>query len=117
MNVLAYYSTTVLLAAGANARDALLGSMGFGIINWLFALPAFYTIDVFGRRGLLLSTFPFMAIFHAVIAVAFLTTDASSDAQKTVVLIGMYLFAIAYSPGEGPVPFVSTSRIRCSAAC
>ena len=30
--------------------------MGTGILNWVFALPAFLTIDTFGRRKLLLFT-------------------------------------------------------------
>jgi MFS family permease len=36
--------------------------MGTGITNWLFAIPAIYTIDTFGRRNLLLTTFPLMGI-------------------------------------------------------
>ncbi len=33
------------------------------MVNWIFALPAVYTIDTFGRRNLLLTTFPLMAAF------------------------------------------------------
>ncbi|PWW73603.1 hypothetical protein C7212DRAFT_365721 [Tuber magnatum] len=47
-------------------RRALLGRMGFGIINFLFALPAVRTIDTFGRRNLLLFTFPLMALCMAI---------------------------------------------------
>lgn len=36
--------------------------MGTGILNWVFALPAFFTIDTWGRRNLLLFTFPFLCI-------------------------------------------------------
>lgn len=79
--------------------------MGFGIINFVFALPAVFTIDTFGRRNLLLSTFPFMAIFQAFIAISL-----AADGAKPLLLVGMYLFAVAYSPGEGPVPFVSVSN-------
>lgn len=43
--------------------QALLASFGFGAINFLFAFPAIYTIDTFGRRNLLLCTFPLMSIF------------------------------------------------------
>ena len=39
---------------------ALLASWGFGIINFIFAWPAIWTIDTFGRRTLLLFTFPNM---------------------------------------------------------
>lgn len=36
--------------------------MGTGITNFVFAIPAIYTIDTFGRRNLLLTTFPLMGI-------------------------------------------------------
>jgi hypothetical protein len=36
--------------------------MGTGILNWVFAIPAVFTIDRWGRRNLLLFTFPFLAI-------------------------------------------------------
>ena len=40
--------------------------MGFRIISFVFAFPAFYTIDIFGRRNLLPCTSPLMAIFPIV---------------------------------------------------
>ena len=80
--------------------------MGVGIINFLFALPAFYTIDTFGRRNLLLVTFPFLALFQLLSAIAFVLKDGTSG-KTGLIIAGLYLFAIAYSPGEGPVPFVS----------
>lgn len=56
--VVAYYSTEIFLAANFSEMSALCASLGFGVINFLFALPAFWTIDSFGRRNLLLTTFP-----------------------------------------------------------
>ncbi|KAI4127182.1 MAG: hypothetical protein LQ341_006814 [Variospora aurantia] len=61
-------------------------SMGFGIINFLFAIPAFYTIDTFGRRNLLLCTFPFMAIFQLLTGLGFLL---EGKAQLAMVMTGM----------------------------
>lgn len=40
VNVLAYYSTTVLLGAGFSTGQALAASLGFGIINFVFAVSA-----------------------------------------------------------------------------
>jgi hypothetical protein len=47
---IAYYSSTVFVQAGFSQISALLASFGFGLINWIFALPAVFTIDTFGRR-------------------------------------------------------------------
>ncbi|KAK3215883.1 hypothetical protein GRF29_8g1427028 [Pseudopithomyces chartarum] len=110
VNVTAYYSNTTLTQhAGYDPRAALLISMGFGIINFFFALPAVWTIDTFGRRNLLLSTFPFMALFQLLMVTAFALPSAS-PAQRVLVILGMYLFGAAYSPGEGPVPFVYSAE-------
>nr|BBI16191.1 hypothetical polyol transporter [Ramalina conduplicans] len=108
VNVMAFYSSAVLQGVLGD-KNALLGSMGFGILNWLFALPAVYTIDTFGRRFLLLLTFPFLALFQLLTAMAFLLPN-KSNGQTALVLTGMYLFSICYSPGEGPVPFVYSAE-------
>ncbi|KAL8899610.1 MAG: hypothetical protein Q9207_006106 [Kuettlingeria erythrocarpa] len=107
VNVLAYYSSSVFADAGLKGQEPLLASMGFGIINFLFAIPAFYTIDTFGRRNLLLCTFPFMAIFQLLTGLGFLL---EGKAQLALVMTGMYLFSVAYSPGEGPVPFLYSAE-------
>ncbi|KAF2265060.1 hypothetical protein CC78DRAFT_532691 [Lojkania enalia] len=110
VNVTAYYSSTILkVHAHYSNNAALLISMGFGVINFLFALPAVWTIDTFGRRNLLLSTFPFMALFQVLMVIAFSLPDRST-AQQVLAILGMYLFGIAYSPGEGPVPFVYSAE-------
>ena len=58
VNTIAYYSTEMFIQIGFNEQPALAASLGFGVINWLFAIPGMYTIDTFGRRKLLLTTFP-----------------------------------------------------------
>ncbi|KAI5862377.1 hypothetical protein GGS23DRAFT_610562 [Durotheca rogersii] len=63
VNAIAYYSTEIFLDSGISMKSALAASLGFGIVNFLFALPAFYTIDTFGRRNLLLTTFSLMSLF------------------------------------------------------
>lgn len=40
INIIAFYSSTIFVAAGYTTRNALLASWGFGLVNWLFAFPA-----------------------------------------------------------------------------
>lgn len=115
VNVIAYYSTSMFRNAGFDQSKALLASMGTGLINWLFAIPAIYTIDTFGRRNLLLVTFPIMAIWLFFTGFSFLIdghlpADQPSDARLACVTLGMYLFMVTYSPGEGPVPFTYSAE-------
>ncbi|KAF9004952.1 hypothetical protein BDZ89DRAFT_1095624 [Hymenopellis radicata] len=84
--------------------------LGFGMVNWLFAFPAVYTIDTFGRRNLLLTTFPLMAAFLLLTGFAFWIPEDAGRARIGVVALGIYLFTACYSPGEGPVPFTYSAE-------
>ncbi|KAJ6131556.1 hypothetical protein N7523_001262 [Penicillium sp. IBT 18751x] len=112
VNVIAYYSTTIFQDSGYGLSTALLASMGTGILNWVFALPAVFTIDTWGRRNLLLFTFPFLAIFLFWSGFSFWIEPDVPDSKKRVAMVttGMYLFEVFYSPGEGPVPFTYSAE-------
>ncbi|BGO92527.1 hypothetical protein NBRC10512_000444 [Rhodotorula toruloides] len=109
INVIAYYSSTIFREAGFSEISALGASLGFGTLNWVFAAPAVWTIDTFGRRTLLLTTFPLMALFLLMTGLAFYIPD-SSKAHIGVIALGIYLHCMAYSPGEGPVPFTYSAE-------
>lgn len=89
VNVIAYYSTTLFIEAGFTRTKAILVTMGTGLVNFFFAIPAMYTIDTFGRRNLLLTTFPLMS------ACLFLTGFgfwAPEGIQRTsIVATGIYV--------------------------
>ncbi|GAA6016986.1 hypothetical protein JCM11491_006120 [Sporobolomyces phaffii] len=110
INVIAYYSSTVFREAGFSEVSALGATLGFGALNWVAAAPAVWTIDTFGRRTLLLVTFPLMAIFLLITGFGFFIPSDRGDARIAVVALGIYLHCIAYSPGEGPVPFTYSAE-------
>ncbi|KAI6381352.1 hypothetical protein MCOR25_001283 [Pyricularia grisea] len=110
VNVIAYYSTAIFQEAGASRDTALLASLGGGAINFIFAIPAIYTIDTFGRRNLLLVTFPLMSLMLFFTGFSFLIPDSAGDAKLGCIATGIYLFMMVYSPGEGPVPFTYSAE-------
>ncbi|WAR62578.1 hypothetical protein PtB15_15B164 [Puccinia triticina] len=112
VNVIAYYSSQVFIEAGFTRKDALLTTMGTGLVNWVFAIPALYTIDTFGRRNLLLATFPAMSACLFVTGMAFfIPVDGPEDHRRVgVVAAAIYLYMAFYSPGEGPVPFTYSAE-------
>lgn len=89
VNVIAYYSTNIFLDASYSLNSALLASMGTGILNWVFALPAFFTIDRFGRRPLVIFTFPFLAIFLLWAGFSFFISNQTT--RIGMVTAGLYL--------------------------
>ncbi|KAF2663404.1 MFS transporter [Microthyrium microscopicum] len=110
INIIAFYSTTIFEQAGGSPTTSLLASWGFGLINFVFAWPAVWTIDTFGRRALLLFTFPNMC--WSLLAAGFcfyIPTD--SRAHLGMIAFFIYIFDAFYSPGEGPVPFTYSAEV------
>ncbi|MDI1489628.1 MAG: hypothetical protein OHK93_000825 [Ramalina farinacea] len=110
INIIAFYSSTVFRNAGAGNLQALLASFGFGLVNFVFAWPAVWTIDTWGRRSLLLFTFPNMAWTLLAAGLCFIIPE-QSNAHLGLIAFFIYLFAAFYSPGEGPVPFTYSAEV------
>lgn len=108
VNSIAYYSSEIFVNANFSEQSALAASLGFGVINWLFAIPAIYTIDTFGRRNLLLFTLPLLALSLLFTGFSFWIQDIT--ARVGCVALGIYLYGIFYSPGQGPVPFTYSAE-------
>jgi len=107
---MAFYSTTIFVDSGADHLTALLASFGFGLVNFTFAWPAIWTIDTFGRRGLLLFTFPNMAWTLLAAGMVYFIPQ-SSRAHLGLVTFFIYIYDAFYSPGEGPVPFTYSAEV------
>ena len=110
INIIAFYSSTIFQKAGADNLNALLASWGFGLVNFVFAWPAIWTIDTYGRRSLLLFTFPQMA-WTLLAAGLFTLIPGTGGAHLGLVALFVFIFAAFYSPGEGPVPFTYSAEV------
>ncbi|OKL63218.1 hypothetical protein UA08_01311 [Talaromyces atroroseus] len=110
INIVSFYSSTIFTNAGATAEGANWASWGFGLVNFVFAFPAIFTIDTYGRRALLLFTFPNMTWTLLTAGLCFLLPDGTTK-QLACVALFVYLFAAFYSPGEGPVPFTYSAEV------
>ncbi|WRT67286.1 uncharacterized protein IL334_004253 [Kwoniella shivajii] len=108
INACVYYTATIFTEAGFNDISALLASFGFGLINVVFALPGLLTIDKFGRRPLLLITFPAMSLL--LLFTGFCFWIPRGKARIGLVTLGVYLYDMFYSAGEGPVPLTYSAE-------
>ena len=131
VNAIVYYTATIFTQAGFSDISALLASWGFGMLNWrkwcqdsrlahaseaaemanpaVFAIPGILTIDKFGRRPLLLVTFPLMSILLLFTGFCFWIED--TKVRTGLITLGIYLYCMVYSPGEGPVPFTYSAEV------
>ena len=76
-------------------------------INLGVAILAAFLIDKVGRRLLLLITLPLMSLFQLAIGLTFGSLPVVDKHRHSAIVIFAYLFAVAYSIGESPVPLVS----------
>jgi len=113
INIIAFYSSTIFSLFGADNIHSLLFSFGFGLVNFAFAWPAVWTIDTFGRRGLLIFTFPqmFWTLLAAGMCFYIDADNETSNSRLGAVSFFIYLFDAFYSPGEGPVPFTYSAEV------
>ncbi|KUI53369.1 putative polyol transporter 6 [Cytospora mali] len=109
INIMAFYSSTIFQNAGYSTRDCLLASLGFGAVAFVFAFPAVYTMDTFGRRYLLLLTFPNMAVCLLAAGLSFLLPE-TSGARVPLIALFIYLFTALFGPGIGPMPSIYFSE-------
>ncbi|KAI1374386.1 hypothetical protein F4677DRAFT_447380 [Hypoxylon crocopeplum] len=110
INILAFYSGT-LFSGVLNGQDPLFPmvySLVYGAVNFVFGLPAIRTIDTLGRRKWLVLTLPMMCLLMLAAALASLIYDQQTRAA--IIALFVFLFAAAYSPGMGPIPFTLASE-------
>ncbi|KAJ9611716.1 hypothetical protein H2200_004900 [Cladophialophora chaetospira] len=110
INIIAFYSSTVFVEAGVSAKNALWVSWGFGLVQLIFAFPALWTIDTFGRRSLLLATFPHMAWTLLATGLCYLIPGAGTTRLALLALF-IFLFAAFYAPGECPVCYPYAAEV------
>jgi Sugar (and other) transporter len=101
-----YHSTVNLIDSGHSTNTTLLASMGTGTLNWIFTLPAFFTIEIWGIHNLL--SLASLAIFLFGTGVSFWFREKLK--RTAMVATSMYLFEVFYSPGGGPVLFTHSAE-------
>ncbi|KAJ9603604.1 hypothetical protein H2200_011790 [Cladophialophora chaetospira] len=110
INIIAFYSSTIFSDAGFSDFGALLASCAFGLVNFLGAFPAVWTMDTLGRRSLLLLTLPLMAVTMFAAGLSF-NIPADNPAHFGLLATLIYLFCALYSPGMGPVPNTYSAEV------
>ncbi|CAK1368308.1 Arabinose-proton symporter [Cercospora beticola] len=115
VNVLIFYSSTIfattsgVLCEDVDSRDLvrpLMMSWGIGLVNFLFAFPAYWLIDQKGRRWLLTTTLPFLLGFMGAAALSYI-----GGSHDEALAVFSYIFIAIYSWGMGPVPFTISAEV------
>jgi SP family sugar porter-like MFS transporter len=106
INVIFNYAQEIFSAAGYDVGSIMFNIVITGIVNLVFTFVAIFTVDRFGRRGLMLLGSAGLAIIYAVLGSCYFT-----ESQGVHVLI-LVLSAIAcYAMSLAPVVWVFLSEI------
>lgn len=106
INVIFNYAQEIFSAAGYDVGSIMFNIVITGIVNLVFTFVAIFTVDRFGRRGLMLVGSAGLAIIYAVLGSCYFT-----ESQGVHVLI-LVLSAIAcYAMSLAPVVWVFLSEI------
>ncbi|MBX9784326.1 MAG: sugar porter family MFS transporter [Chitinophagaceae bacterium] len=107
INAILYYAPEIFKQTGVNTSDALLQTIGIGVIMFLFTFVAIWLVDKASRKILLLSGCLVMAFALIGVAACFYF----SFFDYYLVLICMMLYIVGFSASLGAVTWVILSEI------
>lgn len=110
INAIIYYAPTILQMSGFKyASNAILATIGIGIINVLFTIIALPLIDCWGRRPLLLYGLLGMFISLVVLGTSFYFPVFTS--LRWVAVASMVIYIACFAMSLGPIMWLIISEI------
>jgi len=110
VNAINYYAPRIfkMIFGEGSELVSLAGTIGVGVVNLVFTVLAFFLIDRFGRKPLLVSGCAAMAAMHALVAWQISLGSACSPA---LAMVGIYGFIAAVAFSASAVIWVFISEI------
>lgn len=108
MVAIVYYAPTIFMKAGyESAQSALFANVMIGIINFIFTFVAIFSVDRFGRKGLLL--IGFSGLFLSIMATGFIFQ--SSVIGGKIILLPLLFYVAFFCMSVGAVTWVVLAEI------
>ncbi|MFC4870178.1 sugar porter family MFS transporter [Negadavirga shengliensis] len=107
INAIIYFAPRIFESAGISVNDALMSTMGIGIINLLATLLGLYLIDRLGRRMLM-----FIGSVGYIVSLSLMAYSYFGGTVSHVLLpFFVYMFIASHAVGQGSVIWVFISEI------
>ena len=110
IKVISSYIVQIFQNAGSEL-DASVCSIVVGVIQVVGTSLAVLVVDRFGRKKLLVTSEFFIAVSFCMLGTFFLLQERGSFSPAWLPLASLVLFAVAYSLGMGPLPWVLNSEL------
>ena len=110
INAINYYAPRIfqMIFGEGSELAALAGTIGLGFDNLLFTALAFFMIDRFGRRAMIIGGAVTMVVMHSLVA---WQISLGSAANPVLAVAGILGFMAAFASTSGAVIWVFTSEI------
>ena len=110
VNAVNYYSPRIMKMIFGEGSElvSLAGTIGVGAVNLVFTVAAFFLIDRFGRKPLLVSGCAAMAAMHGLVA---WQVSLGADCSPVLALAGIYGFIASVAFSASAVIWVFVSEI------
>ena len=110
INAINYYAPRIFdMIFGAGSEMAsLAGTMGVGTVNLIFTILAFFVIDKFGRRAMIIGGSALMILMHSLVAWQLSLGDKCSS---TLAVAGILGFIAFFACSSGAVIWVYISEV------
>ena len=110
INAINYYAPRIFdMIFGAGSEMAsLAGTMGVGTVNLIFTILAFFVIDKFGRRAMIIGGSALMILMHSLVAWQLSLGD---KCNATLAVVGILGFIAFFACSSGAVIWVYISEV------
>eukprot|EP00871_Galdieria_phlegrea_P002263 jgi/Galph1/3037/GphlegSOOS_G1659.1 len=104
-----YYMAILLKSLGLTSHESDYVQMPIGFWSFCWTLPAYYWLDKYGRRTMLLISFPIFMIGELIAGSSIYVSNTSDRAAGFI--IGMLVFYLGFQIGISPVAWVTNGEI------
>ncbi len=110
INAINYYAPRIfdMIFGKGSELASLVGTMGVGTVNLIFTVLAFFVIDKFGRKAMIIGGSALMILMHALVAWQLARGDACN---ATLAIVGILGFIAFFACSSGAVIWVYISEV------
>ncbi|KAK4528165.1 hypothetical protein GAYE_SCF51G6099 [Galdieria yellowstonensis] len=104
-----YYMAILLKSLGLTSHESDYVQMPIGFWSFCWTIPAYYWLDRYGRRSMLLISFPIFMIGELIAGSSIYVANTNQRAAGFI--IGMLIFYLGFQIGISPVAWVTNGEI------
>ncbi|GJD11994.1 Putative metabolite transport protein YwtG [Galdieria sulphuraria] len=104
-----YYMSDLFKSLGLTNKKSIYMQLPVEFVNFLSVLPAFYILDRFGRRRVMLTLMPISVL--ALIMIGLSDISHSLTTRVVIFVLGFFIYYFSYNPSFGTLAWVVNGEL------